>query len=299
MAHVGGGRHVGCRTQTGFVREQAPAQALSQCRAHAAADGLLETEGIGDDGADHAGQFADVHHDHQQRQQDVAEGHHRHDDVGHLGDAVDAAVDDQAGADGQDSTGPDAFDAQTVERGAGHGVALEGVEAEGERGDQAHRVDTGQPSVVTQPEQDGARRSAAEGAVFFAALVQLRQRAFDQAGRHADRGDGPHPEHRARAAERDRDRDTGDVATADTPADRHQQRLARGDRIRVGRFVLARQHPEHAHEIADLHEARGHREEQAEHDQKRYQRPAPGEIVDDAEQRIEELDALPLWFIEF
>ena len=140
MAHVRRGRDVGCRAESGLVREQATAQPLRQCGAHAAADGFLEAEGIREDRAEHARQLADVHHDDQQRQQDVADGHHRHDHVGHLGDAVDAAIDDEAGADRQQDAGPQAFDAEAVERGAGHGVALEGVEAQCKGGDQADRV---------------------------------------------------------------------------------------------------------------------------------------------------------------
>lgn len=57
-----------------------------------------------------------------------------------------------------------------------------------------------------------AGRAAAERSYGFPLLEQLRQRTFDQTGRHADDGNGPHPENRTRAVKRYRDRDAGNIA---------------------------------------------------------------------------------------
>jgi len=60
--------------------------------------------------------------------------------------------------------------------------------------------------------------------------------------------------------------------------------LAPGDRLRVVGLVRAGQHLEHAAEIRELHEAGQHGDEDAEDDQQRNQRPAPGEVADQAEE---------------
>ena len=140
--------HVGRGTKARLVGKQTAAQALCNRRTHAAAHRLLETEGIGNDARNNAGNGADIHHDNDKRHEEIADGHDRDDDVGGFRNAVNTAENDETRDDGQQGAGPDPFDAQAVVRGSGHGIALKGVEAQTKGCDQAHCVEDGEPSVV-------------------------------------------------------------------------------------------------------------------------------------------------------
>ena len=284
VSNVGDGGHVRRAAQAGLVGEQPAAQAVGDGCPHAAADGFLEPEGVGDDGADHRRHFRDVHQHDDQGHADIAQGHDRHDDVGHLGNPLDAAIHDDPGNDGECQAGPQPVEAETVVHRTGHRVALEGIEAQRKGGDQRYRVDDGQPAVLPAQAVDNVlRRPAAIGAVLFRALVDLGQGAFEQAGRHADQGDRPHPEDRAGAAQRDCHRHAGDVAAADPAADADEQRRARTDPPLGVRLLAREQDPEHAFEEPELNAAGRQREENPQHDKERDQRPPPGSLADGPE----------------
>jgi hypothetical protein len=284
---IGDRGDVGRAAEARLVGEEPAAQALRDGGTHAAADRFLEAEGVAHDGADHARQLGDIEEDDDQRQADIAECHDWHDDVRDLGDPPDAAIDHEAGDHRQHQPGPEALDPEAVLHGAGHGVALKGVEAERECRDQADRIEHGEPGeLAPEPMDDVLRRSAAIGAVLVRALVELGQRAFEQTGRHADQRDRPHPDHGTRAAEGDRDRHARDIAAADPPADAYQERFP-GAHMPAGlRLSAWKQYPEHAPEKAELDEPRSQGEEAAEHHQGRDQRPAPGAIADHGEKRL-------------
>jgi hypothetical protein len=131
---------------------------------------------------------------------------------------------------------------------------------------------------------DVAGGPTSEGTVAERALVELGERAFDQAGRHADQGDCPHPEDGTGSAEGNRHRHASDVAAADPAADRDEERLAGRHGVGIGALVARAQHAEHAHEELELDETRHERDEHAEDHQDRDQRPAPREILDQAEE---------------
>ena len=195
--------------------------------------------------------------------------------------------------------GPEPADAQAVLHRAGHRIALERVEAEGEGRDQRNRVKHRQPfESATQAVHDVLRRPAAIGALFLRALEDLRQRAFEQAGRHADQRDHPHPENRPGTAERYGDRHAGDVPAADPSPDADQQGFARADMLPRFRLAAREQHPEHAPEEAELHEPRSEREKDAEDHQERHERPSPGPIADNREKPSpDSCMTLPLCYI--
>ncbi|MPN41907.1 hypothetical protein SDC9_189462 [bioreactor metagenome] len=110
-------------------------------------------------------------------------------------------------------------------------------------------------------------RPAAEGAVRRPAFVHLGQRTLHQAGCHADQRNRPHPEHRPWPAQRDRYGHTGNIATANTPANRDQQGLTRADLVGVGMLVLGQQHAEHAAKELELDKAGNDGHEHPEDDQ--------------------------------
>ena len=291
MLHIGHRGDVRGRSQPGFVREQAAAQALGDGGAHPPGNRLVEAEGAGNDVPEHSGDRGQVHQDDHQRHADIAEGHDRDDHVGHLGDPLDPAIDHQAGEDREEDAAPQPADAQAVRGGTGDGVALEGVEAKREGRDQADRIDDRQPAELRAEAVDDVEgRPAAIGPVRFRPLVELGERTFEEAGAHAHQRDRPHPEHRARAADADRHRHPGDVAAADPAPDRDQQRLARAD-MALGAGLVALQHRPHPPEIADLHQPRDQREGDAQNDKERDQRPSPGEIAYCVEEAFDETHA--------
>src|SRR3990167_2689128 len=157
-----------------------------------------------------------------------AAGKGRYQPVGELGDALDAAEDDQAHYHGQNRAADKGRQAEGVMHRAGHGVGLHGVEAEAEGHQQQDRHDDAQPAL-TEAVLDVEGRAATVGAVCFAALVQLGQGALEVAGGHADQRHNPHPEDRAGAAEHDRHRDTGDIAGTDATGYGKHQRLERAE----------------------------------------------------------------------
>ncbi len=164
---------------------------------------------------------------------------------------------------------------------AGDGERLHGVEAEAEGHQQQDRHQDAQPALA-EAVLDVERRAAAIGAVRFAALVQLGQRAFEIAGGHAHQGHYPHPEDRARAAEHDRHRDAGDVACTDPAGDREHQRLEGGELSRLPLEGVAEDR-EHVAEIAELDEAGTDGEEQTQADQHNDQQFAPDKVVEKVE----------------
>ena len=126
--------------------------------------------------------------------------------------------------------------------------------------------------------KDVEGRAATVGAVSLAALVQLRQGAFEIAGGHADQRHQPHPEHGAGAAEHDRHRHTGDVAGANAAGHGEHQGLERAE---LARFALKGfgEDAEHVAEVTKLHETRANREVQAETDQGDDEDLAPEQVV--------------------
>ncbi len=82
--------------QARLVGEQAALDAHQNGRADAAGEGLLEAEGATEDQAEGFRNRAEVTADDEQRHAQVGERHDRHQHVGPLGDAADAAEDDAA-----------------------------------------------------------------------------------------------------------------------------------------------------------------------------------------------------------
>ncbi|MNY03382.1 hypothetical protein D3C86_1359960 [compost metagenome] len=163
----------------------------------------------------------------------------------------------------------------------GHGEGLQGVEAEAEGHQQQYREQHRHPAL-TEAVEDVEGRTAAVGAVGTAALVQLRQRALEVAGGHAEQGNQPHPEDRAGAAEHDRYRHASDVAGADAAGDAEHQRLERAELAFLA-LGGAGEDLEHVAEVAQLHHGRTQSEEQADTDQGDDEDLAPEQVVEKIE----------------
>ena len=281
MLDLGHGGHVRRAAEARFVGEQAALDAHQDGRADAAGEGRFQAKGALDDQRQGRRHFGNVHADHHQRHADVGEGHDRYQYVGHAGDALDAAEDDQADHRHQGEAAEVGGQAEGVVQRGGHGVGLHGVEAEAEGHQQQDREDDGQPAQA-QAVLDVEGRTATVAAIRLTALEQLRQRALEVAGGHAQQGDQPHPEHRAWAAEHDGHGHAGDVAGTHAAGHRQHQGLERAE---LTGFALEGfgEDAEHVAEVAELHEAGANREIQAEADQGDNEDLAPEQVVQEIE----------------
>ena len=214
MRDMGRSRHVRCRTHTGFVAEQTPFDALHQCRADAAAQGLFPAEGIRDDQADHIRQFSEVEQDDAQGQDDITQRHDRNDHAAHLGNAVDAAEDDQQRHGRQDNSHPDRINAESLVPRRTDRIALHGVEGKTEGDGYQYGKKDAHPAGL-QSFFHVIGRTAHER-VFSPPFVKLGQRRFDKGTRRTDQGNDPHPEDRSRTAYRDGRGHACQIARPDT-----------------------------------------------------------------------------------
>ncbi len=124
-------------------------------------------------------------------------------------------------------------------------------------------------------------RAAAITAVVILLFIYLCQRALDKGRGGAEKGRHPHPEHGAGTTERNGRRHAGDVADADTPRQRHGQRLERGN-TRCG--LLPGEHqPDHFCKAADLHESGADREVQTGAEAQINERAAPDDAIEEVD----------------
>ena len=203
----------------GFVRVDTALDAPADRRS----DAGHGREGIRYDQADNTGQFADVQDDDADRQHDIGERHERHDDLGYVRDALDAAKNDDAQDGGDRQPGDELRDRHRPGKGiddfiaaegklgrVGNGVRLDPGQQKAAGDDRGNREDPGVP-LLAQRFFDVIRGSPSI-LTFVNFLVDLSQRRLDVGRRRAQQGDDPHPENGTRPAKADGGSDPGDVA---------------------------------------------------------------------------------------
>lgn len=264
----GSGGSVGAGALPRFVRVHAALDAPADGRAHAG----LGRERIREDQREYGGQLVDIHGDDDQRQHDVAEGHERHHVLGKLGDALDAAKNDDAQYQQDHRQAGQLVGADAAHEGVDHGAVAKDL---GDRVTDRVGLHAGQEDAAGNHRRDGKQRAqpgpaeAAREEVGGAAtvlavlfdLVQLAQRRFGIGRAGAQEGDRPHPEHRAGAAETDGGGHAGDIAHANPAGQGHGQGLERRD-AGIG-VTLLEQQAQHFLEQAHLDETGLDRIEQA------------------------------------
>ena len=118
-------------------------------------------------------------------------------------------------------------------------------------------------------------------------LVDLRERALDEAGGAADEGDEPHPEDRAGPTRDDCDGDARDVADAHARGGAHAERLERADGMSLGLLADAlREEPQHLWQHPDLDKARGKGEIEPARDEDDDEYIRPENVIDGIDRRI-------------
>ena len=264
MLHGGHGGDVRRTAQARFVGEHATLHAHDDGAAEQAAEGRVEAEGALDDGRQHGRHVFDLGADHIQGHGDVGQGLDRDQQVGHRGDALDAADEGDGQQQRQDDAGVAWVEGEGVLQRVRHCVGLQADEGEAV-GDQQQDGEHHRHAFELQAVLDVIGRAAAVQAVAVGALVDLGQGAFEEAAGHAHQCGHPHPEHGARTAQGHGDADACDVACADPAGEAEHQRLERAE-LAAAAFQAVAEHREHMEEVAQLNETRADREVAAEPD---------------------------------
>jgi len=236
----------------------------------------IKAEGTLPDQQDHAGQGVDVEGDDDAGDDDVAERHEGHHGTGEVGDALDAAEDDEAEQQCQTGGGDVRIDIKRGLQAGADGVGLHPRQqhAAGEDGGDGERP--GVP-LHTKPLLYVEGRAAAVFAVDLL-LVDLTQGGLHEGGAGAEEGHHPHPEHGTRSAEGDGGGDAGDVAGTDPAGQGHGQRLEGGDaRIRA---LAIKHQPDHLLDVTQLQKAAAQGEVEAYPQTQIDERRAPNHTID-------------------
>src|SRR5690606_3569110 len=255
--------------------------AHNDCRANAASEGRLQAEGATHDECQCLRHAFEVDAYDGQGHGNVGESHDGYEDIGDAGDTANTAEDDHRHDDRQGYPADVGRHAEGVVHRTGHGVGLQRIEAEAE-GDQQQNREQHRHPTLAQAMQDVEGRTTPVGAVRLAALVELRQGAFEIAGGHSDQRHHPHPEHRAWSAEHDGYGDAGDVARAHAARDAEHQGLKGAELARLAFEGLA-EDAEHAAEVAQLDETGADGEVQTQADQHHDQQFARDKIIENIE----------------
>ena len=148
VSDIGRSSHVRCRTHTGFVAEETALDTLHQGHTDTATQGLFPTEGRAYDELDDIRQVGDVHAYDDEGQNDVSQGHDRHDDAAYLGNALDTTEDNHEREHGEDDAHPSIVELEGLLEGCTDGVALHGVEGKGKGEDDEHGKEYAHPRLL-------------------------------------------------------------------------------------------------------------------------------------------------------
>ena len=263
---------------TGLVGEKAALRALRERRfqrvAEAAAEDGLRLEGIFKDHTERRGDVLDAHNEHNERAREEDRRHDRHDLFRDGGETAHAAEEDDAAEDNERNADDPCRDAERgLKRGA-DGVGLHHAPHEAERKDDSdgEKAREELAEAALEGGRDVIDRAAVDRAVFIDLPGGQRERRLGVNGRHAEKGDDPHPENRAGAAGQNRAGRADDVAGADLRGNSGGERLKGAHAARV-LLAAERKIAEHAAhtlaEAAHLHKARADRVPQPDGDEKK------------------------------
>ena len=211
-----------------FVGEHAALEAAGNRLADAVADGtcrrFLQAKGAANNHVDDLGHFPDMPQRDQQAGDDPHQSHQRHQPLAKPRHAFHAAHHDQQGEEGHHDAGEVEGNVECIVQCVCHGVGLHGIEDE-PVGEQQEQGEEHAHPAHAQSARHIPGGPAAELPVSVTFFVELCQRAFGKAARHADNRRNPHPEHRAGAADGNRQRHACQVTAADARGQADAQHL--------------------------------------------------------------------------
>ncbi len=276
VAHRRGGGGVGASPLGGFVGVDPALDTPHDGQTQNGAEAGFHPEGTLPDEQDHARQLADVQGDDDAGHDDVTQRHEGHHGTGEIGDAFDAAEDDETEQQRQTGGGHVGVDGKGGLQAGADGVCLHARQQYAAGEDGGDGEGPGIP-LHAQALLDVEGRTAAIFTVDLL-LVDLAQGGLHEGGAGAKEGDHPHPEQGARAAEGDGSGHTGDVAGTDATGQGHGECLEGGD---TGIVALALKHQAyHAFQVAQLQETAAQGEVEAYPQTQIDERWAPNHAID-------------------
>lgn len=228
---------------SGFVGVKSPGDALlhgDNHTAHSAACHRPQAEGAGENIPKDLGNLINIKEDDDQAPQDIARGHQRHQPLGHMGQAFEAAQGDNEDQHHQRQTGGGMGDTKVFHHNAANGVGLDEVAAdnlEHHKAGAEHRHPFGVEAVL-----DVVHRAAYILALFVLLAVEHTQNDLAVLGGHPQQGHHPHPEDGPHSPGDDRRGDPDDVAAAHAGGHRRAEGLEGGDGPRLLGILLLAEH---------------------------------------------------------
>ena len=127
-------------------------------------------------------------------------------------------------------------------------------------------------------------------------LVDLRERTLHEPRRRPDKGNRPHPEHRAGAARHNGDGNARNIADADTRRRTDAERLKRRDRLTPARAAteVTREKTHHLGQRTQLDELRREREPQPAANEDDDDDISPQKVIDRPHSRVEKIHSITL-----
>lgn len=246
---------------------------------HAAQNGI-HAEGAREDEPEDMRNLLIVDADDDDGDNDVGLRHEGNDDARELGDASQAAENNEAEKRRDNCRSDRRLNLKSLRPGGGNRVALNTGAEKDRSEDRNDREGPGIGLAVEAFFNIKGRAAAVLSVNLF--LIYLTERRFHKGGRGAEEGNHPHPEQGAGAAEADGRGDASDVARADAACKRHGERLEAREPDVV--FLLLEDEAPHLGNHADLNEpgADGEKEARTEAESHQHRRP------DDAVQSIDE-----------
>ena len=253
---------------------------------------------MGKDQAKGRRNVSDIDDEDQQGGSDVKDDHGRNQLAGDFSDPSDAADNDDSHQHRHHDSGQVGRNGEALSQSGRHRVDLDGVtDAKGSRGAEKGK---GEPQPLAQLGREGAHtvaevvhRAPDVGARVVHLAIGDRANSLGILGGHAEQGDEPHVEHRARPAERNGGSDPGDVPGADRCRQRRHQRIEGLDLPFAAGIALVEQEPEAIAHLAPRHEYQAERQQNAGDSQHPKHRRTPGEGIDFIDECIDFFHPVP------
>ncbi len=249
---------------TGLIGEEAALDALAdgglEGITNAAADEGVGLEGVAEDHADGLGELLRLADENNKAADQIENRHYRDKFLRHSRDTLDAADENERRRAGHEHADEPARHMDGVADGRADGVGLYHAAHKAKREEGRHREEAREKAAeaIGESALDIIDRAAVHRTLSVHPARLLRQHRLGVDGGHAEEGDDPHPENRARAADQDRAAGADDVAGADLRRHSGGQRLkgAQAAGLLIALELNVSEHSLHALlEASDLHKA--------------------------------------------
>ena len=227
MGGAGCGGSIRSRALTGFIAEQTTLHSLQHGHSHRTSGSLAHSKGTVDDETQHGRHFADVHHQDEKGEQQIAHSHKRYHHSGEARNALYASEDDDQRHDSEYHGHTGRVVAPGRAQSVTEGVALHNLVGNAKtKGDETGKKHAHPAAVKAVLHIVG--RATIEG-VLALTLEQLGQRGLHEGRTGSQQGHYPHPEDSTRTTNGNCTGHTCQIACTHTATQAHGKSLERID----------------------------------------------------------------------